>query len=270
MKKILSTLVAMATLATAGTSIINVSAEEYIKGDITGDGVLDVSDCYKYLQNYAKYMVEHHDPTGENEEFFHDPEIFKESYTSLFELSDEEYSSFDINSDGLVSSADACILIGYVQIVTVGYTGELAKEPVEEFFLALPEEQQLQLQEEFKEKAIELGYIKEYDEEVVVDEGPTEPIIYDLNGDGKFDEADMEIMEYLAGDVDKNGCVDSKDAVQLLSDYANSIVSSSTSKNSSAETATSDLFLGDLNGDGVADSRDAVIILQNYAKSIIG
>ena len=63
------------------------------------------------------------------------------------------------------------------------------------------------------------------------------------------------------GDVNGDGSVDSKDAVQILVDYANSIVSGKSSL---------DLAIADTNKDSKVDSKDAVQILVYYANSIAG
>ncbi len=63
------------------------------------------------------------------------------------------------------------------------------------------------------------------------------------------------------GDVNGDGSVDSKDAVQVLVDYANSIVSGKSSL---------DLAVADTNKDSKVDSKDAVQILVYYANSIAG
>ena len=63
------------------------------------------------------------------------------------------------------------------------------------------------------------------------------------------------------GDINGDGKVDSKDAVQVLVDYANSIVSGKSSL---------DLAVADTNGDSKIDSKDAVQILIYYAGSIAG
>ncbi len=63
------------------------------------------------------------------------------------------------------------------------------------------------------------------------------------------------------GDVNGDGSVDSKDAVQVLVDYANSIVSGKSSL---------DLAIADTNKDSKVDSKDAVQILVYYANYIAG
>lgn len=63
------------------------------------------------------------------------------------------------------------------------------------------------------------------------------------------------------GDVNGDGKVDSKDAVQILVDYANSIVTGKSSL---------DLAVADTNGDSKIDSKDAVQILVYYANYIAG
>lgn len=63
------------------------------------------------------------------------------------------------------------------------------------------------------------------------------------------------------GDVNGDGSVDSKDAVQVLVDYANSIVSGKSSL---------DLAVADTNKDSKVDSKDAVQILVYYANYIAG
>ncbi|MCI5911366.1 MAG: dockerin type I domain-containing protein, partial [Oscillospiraceae bacterium] len=62
------------------------------------------------------------------------------------------------------------------------------------------------------------------------------------------------------GDLNNDNSIDSKDAVIVLKDYAQALVSGS-----SAFKAA-----GDVNKDGKEDSKDAVKILRYYAETLAG
>lgn len=64
----------------------------------------------------------------------------------------------------------------------------------------------------------------------------------------------------LLGDVNGDRCIDSRDAVLILKDYANILA---------GKAGDIDVSVEDVNNDGNINSKDAVIILQYYANSIV-
>lgn len=62
------------------------------------------------------------------------------------------------------------------------------------------------------------------------------------------------------GDVNADESVDSKDAILILTAYAEELVNT---------TLTVDASKGDVNGDGTVNSKDAIIILQYYAELLV-
>lgn len=62
------------------------------------------------------------------------------------------------------------------------------------------------------------------------------------------------------GDVNADESVDSKDAILILTAYAEELVNT---------TLTVDTSKGDVNGDGTVNSKDAIIILQYYAELLV-
>jgi lysophospholipase L1-like esterase len=69
-------------------------------------------------------------------------------------------------------------------------------------------------------------------------------------------------LDFTIGDVNSDGKIDSIDAVQILKDYASSIVS--------GKGTALDLNSADLNFDGSVNSIDAVKVLVYYANSLVG
>lgn len=104
----------------------------------------------------------------------------------------------------------------------------------------------------------------EFSDSVVMLNTATGNIYSYLEKVGAVSYPENAIKEIILGDLNKDGGVDSNDAVIILKSYA-------------AKIANIDFFLtyseekyGDVNGDGSIDSNDAVICLQYYATIIAG
>ena len=277
MKKFISTLVAIATLANTGMVMTNASAEKVtIKGDITRDGVVDYYDIIGYLRNYAVLVstlpVTNPDGSLVGEIKTKD---YLENYKELFKISDEEYTTLDLNSDGNLDPKEAITLMRYFDDVKAGYKGDLDSKSVDSYFYSLPKDQRDKAEKERFDEMHALGLVRtneEIEEEFQKEyEKELSNRVYtkcDLNNDGIIDAKDVELMKQSkVGDANNDGSVDSKDAVTVLSNYANEIATSSNNKNT-ASVSDSKLFVEDINGDGVIDSKDAIGILQTYAESL--
>lgn len=83
----------------------------------------------------------------------------------------------------------------------------------------------------------------------------------DTNGEKKTDAViSIKYKKYSLGDVNNDSAIDSKDAVEILQDYASFIINGKYSL---------DMDSADVNQDGSIDSKDAVNVLIYFASSII-
>ena len=98
-------------------------------------------------------------------------------------------------------------------------------------------------------------------EEIITEEFITEDEaeVMDLDGTETDIAEDMNSTVKSAGDVNKDGSIDSLDATKILINYAKYL------NNGGKKPST-----GDTNGDGIADSRDATAILVYYAEQLLG
>jgi hypothetical protein len=97
-------------------------------------------------------------------------------------------------------------------------------------------------------------------EEIITEEFITEAEaeVMDLDGMETDIGDDMNSTVRSAGDVNKDGSIDSLDATKILINYAKYL------NNGGKKPST-----GDTNGDGIADSRDATAILVYYAEQLL-
>ena len=75
---------------------------------------------------------------------------------------------------------------------------------------------------------------------------------YKYTGKEFFDEVSINVVDYLKGDMDKNGAINSIDASILIDKYK------------SNEITDEDYAIGDMNNDNTLNSTDASIIIDLY------
>ncbi len=249
MKKILIASCLIATLAscnlcatTAGASDVQdnvqnadkTSTIEYTLGDFNEDGVINYKDFAELIslspKTYSYFGTD---------ESFSDYSKRIETYKNVFHLTDSQIKAGDLDGNGYFDASEARIVMCYYLRKCNGYTKEFKPEN----FSEIADTDTNKLPESASKY---FSMIFSHADEI--------------NNYKTFEYSDTKM-----GDFNLDGKTDSKDAVKVLEEYANSLAEGKSGIPIEIDISK---FNADINNDNVIDSKDAVEILKTYAENM--
>lgn len=207
---------------------------EYTLGDFNGDGVINYKDFAELIslspKTYSYFGTD---------ESFSDYNKRIETYKNVFHLTDSQIKAGDLDGNGYFDASEARIVMCYYLRKCNGYTKELKPEN----FSEIADTDTNKLPESASKY---FSMIFSHADEI--------------NNYKTFEYSDTKM-----GDFNLDGKTDSKDAVKVLEEYANSLAEGKSSIPIEIDISK---FNADINNDNVIDSKDAVEILKTYAENM--
>lgn len=209
------------------------SSIEYMLGDVNGDGIINYEDFATLIclssDTYSYFG---------NDKSFSDYNKRIETYKNVFHLTDSQIKAGDLDSNGYFDASEARLVMCYYLEKCCGYTKDFKPENFSEI------SNTAESLSDFTEKYFTLIFNHSRN----IDHYKT------------FEYSDTKM-----GDFNLDGKTDSKDAVKVLEEYANSLAEGKSSIPIEIDISK---FNADINNDNVIDSKDAVEILKTYAESM--
>lgn len=210
------------------------SSIEYMLGDVNGDGVINYKDFAELIslspKSYSYFGTD---------ESFSDYNKRIETYKNVFHLTDSQIKAGDLDGNGYFDASEARIVMCYYLRKCNGYTKEFKPEN----FSEIADTDTNKLPESASKY---FSMIFSHADEI--------------NNYKTFEYSDTKM-----GDFNLDGKTDSKDAVKVLEEYANSLAEGKSSIPIEIDISK---FNADINNDNVIDSKDAVEILKTYAENM--